>query len=171
MPPTPETLSRLSNPMGPKPRPNAGEMHRGYRITPTGCGGNVAFHYQSEDEETFSGQAESVEACRAEIDERIAEWGWRGRSAPTLGLWMRAGLTIYALNSRGTNRWSALVQGGFDGNLEHTTEEELLEIARVTEAAPDLYEALNAIVRSGAALSSEQRIRANAALAKARGDQ
>lgn len=52
------------------------DLYRNYKIRP-GYAGVAAFYYQHQDEESLCGYGPTVEACKAEIDERIAEWGWR----------------------------------------------------------------------------------------------
>lgn len=60
----------------------------------------------------------------------------------TRGPWHRSGCTVYALNEQSTcNRFSALVQDA------HSTREELLSVAKMMQAAPDLFEALRQITR------------------------
>ena len=60
-------------------------------------------------------------------------------SKDTFGDWLRDGRTVYELTDRRVNRWSALVQDA------HTPEAELVEIARLIAAAPDLLAALIAM--------------------------
>ena len=57
----------------------------------------------------------------------------------TLGPWLRDGRMVYALNEDGFNRFGASVQD------PHTPEAELIAVATLMQAAPDLLEALEAI--------------------------
>jgi hypothetical protein len=60
-------------------------------------------------------------------------------SQHTPGPWRRDGLTTYALNEHGWNRFSAQVQD------PHTPLEELLANARLIAAAPEMLEALELV--------------------------
>ena len=50
------------------------ELYRNYKIYP-GYAGEGAFYYQHVDQEEHGGYGPTVEACKAEIDERIEDWG------------------------------------------------------------------------------------------------
>lgn len=61
----------------------------------------------------------------------------------TRGPWHRSGCTVYALNEQSTcNRFAAQVQDA------HSTREELLSVAKMMQAAPELLEALQQAVTS-----------------------
>lgn len=61
----------------------------------------------------------------------------------TRGPWHRSGCTIYALNDKKTcNRFAAQVQDA------HSTRDELMSVAKMMQAAPDLLEALQQAVTS-----------------------
>ena len=58
----------------------------------------------------------------------------------TRGPWARSGCTVYALNEKRTrNRFAAQVQDA------HSTREELLSVAKMMQAVPDMFEALDKI--------------------------
>lgn len=86
--------------------------------------------------------------------------------------------TIYRLDETGTcNRFVAQVQGGYVSRPqgwdlgEHTSEAELLAVARLFAAAPDLLEALEAFVAGDSADDIDTRYEnARQAIAKARGE-
>lgn len=94
-------------------------------------------------------------------------------SKPTEGPWLRDGRTVYALNEDGFNRFCAGVQD------PHTMEAELIAVATLMQAAPDMQEALEglcAVVGKMKPASGEpygravaELIEARAALAKSRG--
>lgn len=55
----------------------------------------------------------------------------------TRGPWYRSGCTVYAPNDRNNaNRFTAYVQDA------HSSREDLLSVARMMQAAPDLFDAL-----------------------------
>ena len=54
--------------------------------------------------------------------------------------WERIGRFVYALNEKGVNHFDFNVQGA------HTSEEELIRIAKIAQASPDLLKALKDIV-------------------------
>lgn len=54
--------------------------------------------------------------------------------------WLRDGRMVYALNEDGFNRFGASVQD------PHTPEAELIAVAMLMQSAPDLLEALEAMV-------------------------
>lgn len=57
----------------------------------------------------------------------------------TRGPWYRSGCTVYAPNDRNNaNRFTAYVQDA------HSSREDLLSVARMMQAAPDLFKALQA---------------------------
>ncbi|HCF3915093.1 TPA: hypothetical protein N2D26_005262 [Pseudomonas aeruginosa] len=58
----------------------------------------------------------------------------------TLGPWYRDGTTVYALNPHNFNRFSAQIHGA------HTPKSELEAVAQLMQAAPELLEALVALV-------------------------
>lgn len=53
------------------------------------------------------------------------------------------GLTIYELNRLGVNKWTCLVQPGFDDNGVRTSEEELTSIAKKLSLVDELYKNLS----------------------------
>lgn len=89
----------------------------------------------------------------------------------TPGEWQYEGLTVYALNEDGFNRFSALIQDA------HTCEEELEANARLIAAAPGLFSiAINLVawVDGGCECTSDIEqitIYARTALAQATGEQ
>ena len=62
-------------------------------------------------------------------------------SAHTPGPWLQDGRLVYALNDRGVNWFSASVQDA------HTPESELIAVAQLMKAAPDLLAALEKLGR------------------------
>ncbi|HIE1839356.1 hypothetical protein PCP30_00240 [Pseudomonas aeruginosa] len=58
----------------------------------------------------------------------------------TPGPWYRDGTTVYALNPQNFNRFSAQIHGA------HTPKSELEAVAQLMQAAPELLEALVALV-------------------------
>ncbi|HBN8295093.1 hypothetical protein ACR96V_03070 [Pseudomonas aeruginosa] len=58
----------------------------------------------------------------------------------TPGPWYRDGTTVYALNPHNFNRFSAQIHGA------HTPKSELEAVAQLMQAAPELLEALAALV-------------------------
>ncbi|HBO4892784.1 TPA: hypothetical protein L4V44_002651 [Pseudomonas aeruginosa] len=58
----------------------------------------------------------------------------------TSGPWYRDGTTVYALNPQNFNRFSAQIHGA------HTPKSELEAVAQLMQAAPELLEALVALV-------------------------
>jgi len=97
---------------------------------------------------------------------------------PTPGPWDRTENTVFALDRTGTcNRFSALVQGGYVERQqgwqkpEYTSNEELTANARLMAAAPELLEALEAMLSeyvAGDHIQNRAAIKARAAIAKAR---
>jgi hypothetical protein len=63
-------------------------------------------------------------------------------SGSTPGPLMREYTTVYALTADGVNRFSALVQPGFDDDHNRTSDAECQRIAALMQAAPDLLAAL-----------------------------
>ncbi|MCO2577539.1 hypothetical protein FA322_08735 [Pseudomonas aeruginosa] len=61
-------------------------------------------------------------------------------SKHTPGPWHRDGTTVYALNPHNFNRFSAQIHGA------HTPKSELEAVAQLMQAAPELLEALVALV-------------------------
>lgn len=80
--------------------------------------------------------------------------------------WIVSKTTVYALNDDGYNRFSALVQDA------HTSLDELESNARLIAAAPELLEALLAIVgdKGVQRVSSDLLNQALAAISKATGE-
>lgn len=68
----------------------------------------------------------------------------------TPGIWGCVSHTVYALNEKGTNRFTAHVERGFgwatDKNRHPTSRDELEANAEVMAAAPDLVEALEGLI-------------------------
>lgn len=71
-------------------------------------------------------------------------------SKHTPGEWLLVDHTVYALNDQGENRFTALVQGGWvhrgSFSSERTSEDEKSANARLIASAPDLLEALKAML-------------------------
>ena len=93
-------------------------------------------------------------------------------SARTKGQWLQDGCTVYALNDRGVNWFSASVQDA------HTPEAELIEVAQLMKSAPDLLAELQNIANADPSKWDEEtrdqfqqwaQGRARAAIAQARG--
>lgn len=91
----------------------------------------------------------------------------------TPGPWIRDGRTVYALNAKNFNRFYFSVMDS------HTPESELLAVAALAQAAPDLLEALELILETriqekGAwnwkPGESPLHDRCHAAIAKAKGE-
>lgn len=86
----------------------------------------------------------------------------------TPGPWLRSLRTVYALNERGVNRFSALIQDA------HTPDYELKANAQLIAAAPELLEALLLMLHlhdlSGGTEGDVTRF-ARAAIAKALGEE
>lgn len=86
-------------------------------------------------------------------------------SAHTKGEWLQDGCTVYALDEHGVNWFSASVQDA------RTPEAELVAVARLMKAAPDLLAALETLLND----PGEDQIRsttwdkARVAIAQARG--
>lgn len=86
--------------------------------------------------------------------------------------WLIDGLTVYALNTEGTNRFNARVEGGWATRGRNRTQfDELTANARLIAAAPELYEALvNLLAAYEEAMSSEFDFTGNPWTAKGRND-
>ncbi|WP_369913932.1 hypothetical protein AB8810_12960 [Xanthomonas sp. NCPPB 3005] len=92
--------------------------------------------------------------------------------------WLVDGVTVYALNVEGTNRFSARVEGGWSTHGRTRTDmEEREATAHLIASAPDLYEALVDLIgwvpgpvhfHNDEPQKAVERARA--ALAKARGE-
>lgn len=84
----------------------------------------------------------------------------------TPGPWLCSGKTVYALNDDGYNRFSALVQDA------HTHQDELEANAHLIAAAPELLEALLAIVgdKGVQRVNSDLLNQALTAISKAKGE-
>lgn len=93
---------------------------------------------------------------------------------PTPAPWLLQNQSVYALNERGTNRFSTLIQPGFSDGYERTGERELIANARLIAAAPDLLAALRAFMARfdfGEAFPADHPITAaRAAIASATGE-
>lgn len=87
-------------------------------------------------------------------------------SAHTKGEWLQDGCTVYALNARGYKIFAATVQSAHTSN-----DAELVAVARLMKAAPDLLAALETLLND----PGEDQIRsttwdkARVAIAQARG--
>lgn len=89
------------------------------------------------------------------------------KTSHTPGPWLLAesdGTFVYALNEQGFNRFYAHVQDA------HTPKEELRANAKLIQAAPDLLEALEEIVKNDPFKQSSAGIIARAAIQKATGE-
>ena len=60
--------------------------------------------------------------------------------------WILEGAFIYKLNANGHNEWSMQVQPGRDDDDVRTHQYTLESVATMAHAAPDMYEALNALL-------------------------
>lgn len=92
----------------------------------------------------------------------------------TPGPWSVAGVTIYSLNKNEVNRFDARVQQGWDDSQERTSRAECEANARLIAAAPDLLEALEAMLEAyddgvGKDWERPYWLKAHAAIAKATG--
>ena len=83
----------------------------------------------------------------------------------TPGPWLLSGRTVYALNDKGTNRFSALVQDA------HAPAYELNANARLIAAAPELLEFAEEWLRIQGSDDNYMTSKAKAVIAKAKGDQ
>jgi hypothetical protein len=92
----------------------------------------------------------------------------------TPGPWLLEPRFVYALNRHQINRFSLMIQSGY-ADEGRTSNEELEANARLIAAAPELYEALDAICAEAERMTFTMRRRkifnaGIAALRKARGE-
>lgn len=88
-------------------------------------------------------------------------------------LWLIQDTTVFELNADGVNRWSVQVQPGWRDDGARTSVAEMVDVARMIAAAPDLLEALEyalEYLEDWEDLSASSHCRkARAAIAKATG--